>query len=883
MLRDPISCIATLAQYPSGGGICWEKNKSSSTAEFSWVSAASGEALSRSGVLLERWFYVKVPTGYHLWNCFLNSGGKLTKDTTSATEFRDNDFDAFTAVMQMDNLGNGIYCCKSGYKVGGSKDWWQGVAVIENNQYSINYDMDGGYWPHSSTSYHPRSATYDKAINIENPSRIGYTFAGWSASGINTSYAKYGASSSSCTTSWSTTSTKVSSTYFINLTSVYNGSVTFTANWTANTYSISYNLNGGTWKHPSTSYHPTSTTYNTVVNIENPTRAGYTFAGWSSGGSNFSSSAEWGYSSTLVTNSWNGTPIGPYFKNLSSTNNGSVTLTANWTPNTYTVNLNPNGGSGGSSSVTATYNSSLSTITIPSRTGYTFAGYYDTDASTGGNQYISSTGAGTKAWNVTEDFTLYARWTPKTYTVTLDGNGATTMGTTSVTATYGEFLPFVNVKLPLRKGYYFVGYYSNPTSGGTYYCNASGTPMNKWLQDSDGTIYARWGANSYTIAYNLNEGTFGAAHPTSANYDEVIEISNPTREGYNFVGWSASDYLDVSTARFGDSENPTTPWNNASTKVTATYFKNLKSDNVTTSAVTLTAHWQEKTWIDDESYYSASLSGQGTETSPYLITSAKDLAYLAKQSQTNTFAGKYFKQTADIDLKSHLWQPIGLNNSYAFAGNYNGEFYKIYNIRIDTTSNGVGLFGKTSNAKLTNISIQNMEVKGSVASVGAIVGFFNNNSLIANCVVDNITIQGTDQIGGVVGCAFYSEIKQCAVMRSELHGATNVGSILGDGYNSSLVDCNAVNIIITCTTGGVVCDNTATQGEITIASTYGSGTLNGTETKVMYGDSSAWTNWSLVPNVNGGLPVQKGLYHIGGFTSSQEVYNYLTGQGYTVQ
>ncbi|MBQ8368109.1 MAG: InlB B-repeat-containing protein, partial [Alphaproteobacteria bacterium] len=56
-------------------------------------------------------------------------------------------------------------------------------------------------------------------------------------------------------------------------------------------------------------------------------------------------------------------------------------------PNTYTVTLNANGGTGGTASVTATYNSLLQTATMPERDNYNFLGYYDTDATTGGNQY----------------------------------------------------------------------------------------------------------------------------------------------------------------------------------------------------------------------------------------------------------------------------------------------------------------------------------------------------------------------------------------------------------------------------------------------------------------------------------------------------------------
>ena len=79
----------------------------------------------------------------------------------------------------------------------------------------------------------------------------------------------------------------------------------------------------------------------------------------------------------------------------------------------YPVTLSANGGTAGSTtSVTATYGSSMPTIAttaLPRRAGYTFAGYYD--AVSGGTQYYTSTGASARAWNKTSSATLYAHWT----------------------------------------------------------------------------------------------------------------------------------------------------------------------------------------------------------------------------------------------------------------------------------------------------------------------------------------------------------------------------------------------------------------------------------------------------------------------------------------
>ena len=56
---------------------------------------------------------------------------------------------------------------------------------------------------------------------------------------------------------------------------------------------------------------------------------------------------------------------------------------------------------------------------------------------------------------------------------------------------------------------------------------------------------------------------------------------------------------------------------------------------------------------------------------------------------------------------------------------------------------------------------------------------------------------------------------------------------------------------------------------------YAQGTVNGTASKVMYGDSSDWGNWTYNSALNGGYPVQKPLFAIGGISGSTNVYNFL--------
>ncbi|MFQ6744833.1 MAG: InlB B-repeat-containing protein, partial [Alphaproteobacteria bacterium] len=97
---------------------------------------------------------------------------------------------------------------------------------------------------------------------------------------------------------------------------------------------------------------------------------------------------------------------------------GSVPSTAQCVPNTYTVSFNANGGTGGqSASVTATYAAAMPAIstTAPTRTGYTFVGWYDDADYASGVQYYTAAGASARNWNKTENATLYAGWTINGY------------------------------------------------------------------------------------------------------------------------------------------------------------------------------------------------------------------------------------------------------------------------------------------------------------------------------------------------------------------------------------------------------------------------------------------------------------------------------------
>ena len=228
-------------------------------------------------------------------------------------------------------------------------------------------------------------------------------------------------------------------------------------------YSVTVNFlgNGGT---------PATVSSNYVEGVAfgalpSAARTGYTFAAW--------------------TNAAGGTMATTTLVARAVTN-----LYARWTANPYAVTFDRQGGTGGSNAVTATYASAMPTATAPTRTGYTFGGYWD--ATGGGTQFYSAAMASARAWDKAFSATLYARWTTNSYTVTLDKQGGTG-GSNAVTATYASAMPTATA--PTRTGYIFGGYWDT-TSGGTQYYSAAMGSLRPWDKAVNSTLYARWMANS---------------------------------------------------------------------------------------------------------------------------------------------------------------------------------------------------------------------------------------------------------------------------------------------------------------------------------------------------------------------------------------------------
>ena len=292
----------------------------------------------------------------------------------------------------------------------------------------------------------------------------------------------------------------------------------------AQTYTISYNANGGSNAPSSqTKVHGVTLTLSSSV----PYRFNYEFVGWS-------------------TNS--NSSVASYYAGGSYTGNASVTLFAVWKykPATYTVGYDANGGTGAPGRQTKTYGVTLTLTTlIPTRRNYSFAGW-----SKDRNATSASYTAGS-SYTDNADVTLYAVWqyNPETYTVRYDANGGTG-APASQTKTYGVPLTLSAVK-PTRAGYEFLGWSADPTTMLTNYA-----PGERYTDEASITLYAVWRyvPKTYTVSYDANGGGNTPASQTKTEDVTLILTSTiPTRYGYTFKGWAMSSSATSATYQAGGS------------------------------------------------------------------------------------------------------------------------------------------------------------------------------------------------------------------------------------------------------------------------------------------------------------------------------------------
>ncbi len=404
--------------------------------------------------------------------------------------------------------------------------WDKEIAVTmpdTDMEYTANWMANTYTVGFSEQGFEDITVTYgDSYGDLPEVSKIGYTFDGWFTAASGGEKIEY--------------SSKVA---------IPKDHVLY-AHWSVNSYTLDWNLNGGT---ASNSYTSGNVAYGTSLIVPAPVKTGYDFAGWDKE-----------ISTTMPTE--------------------NLTYNANWTPKTYTVQFNETG----YNSITVTYDKTYGALPVPSKTGYIFDGWYtnavdgdrisedsvvkiiadqiiyahwkaevykliwDLSGGTAQGDYTngnvaygasliapvpSKIGYEFTGWDKeiaknmpAENLTYTANWKPKSFIVTLNPNGGTINN-----GSIGEYTYGVGATLPtdvMRQGYTFEGWYDGETRADSILKTDLG----------DKNYIAKWSVNSYNITYHNMDGATNHGNNTdNYTFGTGLTLGNPEKTGYDFVGW----------------------------------------------------------------------------------------------------------------------------------------------------------------------------------------------------------------------------------------------------------------------------------------------------------------------------------------------------------
>lgn len=275
--------------------------------------------------------------------------------------------------------------------------------------------------------------------------------------------------------------------------------VEFTAQWTLNNNTVSYDSNGGSAVDAQTVGYGLP-----VSEPTEPAKDGWVFGGW--------------YSDSALTISYD----------FATQVTEDLTLYAKWL-HSYTVSFDSNGGSQ-VPDATVYEGAKAAAPGAPTLEGYMFGGWYrDIDFEIA---YDFETE------RVTEDLTLYAKWTIATkdsYTVSFESNGGTVVDNLTVEDGAVATAP----SAPTMSNHTFEGWYTDSELTGTSRFSFSTTPITANL-----TLYAKWTINSYSVSFNSNGGSAVVNQPVEYN-GKATAPATPMKNGYTFVGWYKDAVLNT--------------------------------------------------------------------------------------------------------------------------------------------------------------------------------------------------------------------------------------------------------------------------------------------------------------------------------------------------
>ncbi len=396
--------------------------------------------------------------------------------------------------------------------------------------YTLTYDDNGGSSGPESYSIESTSTSLTTSVSTVKPSRDGYKFLGWSTNASDSLQEYVGG----------------------NTIALNPGTTTLYAIWEklTVTWTVTFEANGGTGApdHISALVESDTTSHTFTLPSGKPTLDGYTFDGWSRSASGVGSYQPSGEFVAYEQNS---------------------VLYAIWSvevvENTFTLifDLGADDATGAPGTMSTTTDTTTYTAGIPNTTplreGYSFEGW-GINAGTsearyhGGDDIVLSPGT----------TTLYAVWSQASFVLTLDSNGGLPANRVLTGSGTGECtITIPSDYKPERDGYVFVGWSLSPNGGNEY---APGAQFTLYESQPSDVLYAVWQKESvsvtYTLTFDANEGE-GAPEPMTEDSVDgstvafTIPDMEPTRTGYDFLGWSNDPDAIDPVWKVGDTLEPT--------------------------------------------------------------------------------------------------------------------------------------------------------------------------------------------------------------------------------------------------------------------------------------------------------------------------------------
>ena len=314
--------------------------------------------------------------------------------------------------------------------------------------YTITYNANGGK---NAPSAQKKTKNKTLTLSKTKPTRKGYTFLGWATSKSSTKVSyKPGASFKS------------------------DKNITLYAVWQANTYKVAFHKNGGTG-----SMSTVSCVYDKTFTLKANTfkKKGYTFKGWNT---KLDGTGTYSYADKAKV------------KNVSSVAGKTITLFAQWQPNSYKVAFHKNGGTGSMSTVSCVYDK---TFTLKANTfkkkGYTFKGWNTKPDGTGTYSYADKAKVKNVSSVAGKTITLFAQWEPNQYTLHYDGNGATSGSMKDTKNCRYDKSYTLRKNTFKREGYIFVGW-AKSAKGTLRYKDAEKVKNISSVNGKTVTLYAVW-------------------------------------------------------------------------------------------------------------------------------------------------------------------------------------------------------------------------------------------------------------------------------------------------------------------------------------------------------------------------------------------------------